>query len=306
MNVSFGVRRQSAATTALLILGFSLLSVPCANAQSLTETQLSSITIDQKLGATVSKNLWFRDETGRDVQLGDYLSKKPVVLVLGYYQCPMLCNATLNGMIQGMEDMRWSIGQDFEVIHVSIDPTEKPTLAAAKKATYLKRYGRKNAAAGWHFLTGDPADITKLAEQTGFRYSYDPTVKQYAHASGLIILTPDGVISKYMMGVEFPSNELYDALKAATKREVGSRIQEFFLLCFSHNPTKGKYGNTVMVGVRTLGVITLVALAWLMISLARRETKLSEPGHQASSPPDTKPAQETPSGVNAARSEEVT
>lgn len=261
--------------TRLLLLMLALLGPIgfSSRAQSLTESQLSGIGIDQKLGAKLSLNLWFRDENGRDVQLRSYFGQKPVVLVLGYYKCPMLCNATFNGMIEAMQDMGWSIGQDFEVVHVSINPNELPELAAQKKATYLKRYGRKNAGAGWHFLTGQQTQIQLLTEQTGFHYLYDPEVKQYAHPSALIILTPNGKISKYLTGVEFDSNQLYNALKSATQQQVGSPIQQLILLCFSHSPTKGKYGKTILFAARTIGVITLVLLGGLMVVLFRRDRK---------------------------------
>ena len=171
-----------------------------ASAQSLTDTQLSKIDFDQKLGSQISLNLWFHDESGKDVTLGDYFGRKPVILVIGYYKCPMLCNATFNGMVEALNDMRWSIGREFEIIHVSIDPTETSQLAAAKKKTYLKRYGRAGASDGWHFLTGDQRSIQLLAEQVGFRYVYDPQIKQYAHPGGLILLTPQGKVTKYFAG----------------------------------------------------------------------------------------------------------
>lgn len=248
-------------------IGFS------SHAQTLTEPQLGGINIDQKLGSKINLSLWFRDENGRDVQLSQYFGQKPVVLVLGYYKCPMLCNATFNGMIEAMQDMRWSIGQDFEVVHVSINPSEQPDLAAQKKATYLKRYARKNAGSGWHFLTGQQTQIQLLAEQTGYHYLYDPEIKQYAHPSALIILTPNGTISKYLTGVEFDSTELYSALKNATQQKVGSPIQQLILLCFSHSPTKGKYGHAVLFAARTIGVITIVSLGGLMIVMFRRDRK---------------------------------
>src|SRR5690348_3646919 len=172
-------------------------SVFTARAQSLTAAQLSNIRFDQKLGSQVSLDLAFRDETGKTVTLAEYFGKKPVILVLGYYQCPMLCTLTFNGMVEGLNDMKWSIGDEFNVVNVSINPRETPELAAAKRKNYLKQYGRPSAAAGWHFLTGDEPQIRKLADEVGFQYAYDPSVHQYAHPSGLTILTPDGKVSKY-------------------------------------------------------------------------------------------------------------
>jgi len=244
-----------------------------AGAQSLTVAQLSNITFDQKLGSQVSLDLHFRDETGKVVALGDYFGKKPVVLVLGYYGCPMLCTLTFNGMVEGMNDMKWSIGREFNVIHVSINPKETPALAAAKRQNYLKQYGRPEAAAGWHFLTGDEPQIRKLADEVGFHYAYDPSVHQYAHPSGLVILTPDGKVSKYFFGIKFLPPELYAALQNASKRDVGSPIERFVLLCFHYSPIKGKYGQLIMTIIRILAVATLVAMVWLFGAMIRRELK---------------------------------
>lgn len=255
--------------TALILLGLSCVSM--ASAQSLTENQLTDIRFDQQLGAQISLDLPFRDETGRTVTLAEYFGKKPVVLVLGYYQCPMLCTLTFNGMVEGMNDMKWSIGDEFNVVHVSINPKETPELAAAKRENYLKQYGRPSAAMGWHFLTGDEAQIQKLADEVGFHYAYDSSVEQYAHPSGLVILTPDGKVSKYFFGVKFSPPELFAALQDASKHNVGSPIQRLVLLCFHYNPIKGKYGAVIMMTIRILGAATLTGLAWLFIALIRSE-----------------------------------
>jgi protein SCO1/2 len=248
-------------------------AVLSAHAQTLNDAQLSKIDFDQKVGAQISLNLWFHDENGRDVKLEDYFGKKPVILVLGYYQCPMLCNATFNGMVEALNDMRWSIGKEFEVVHVSIDPTETSQLANAKKKTYLKRYGRAGAAEGWHFLTGQQHSIVSLTEQAGFRYAYDSHYKQYAHPGGIIILTPKGRINRYFAGVTFSPEQVFTALKDASHEQTGSRIKELFLLCFSHSPTRGKYGTTILYAARTLGVGTCVGLTFLITVLVRRERR---------------------------------
>jgi protein SCO1/2 len=245
--------------------------VTTSSAQSLTENQLSQISFDQRLNSQVSLDLSFRDENGKAVALRDYFGEKPVVLVLGYYQCPMLCTLTFNGMVEAMNDMRWSIGKEFTVVHVSIDPKETAVLAAAKKQTYLKRYGRAGAGAGWHFLTGDEPEIRKLADEVGFHYAYDASIKQYAHPSGLVILTPDGKVAKYFFGVTFSPAQVYAALQDASKRKVGSPIERLVLLCFHYSPIKGKYGALIMSVVRILGAVTLVGMMWLLIAMIRRE-----------------------------------
>ena len=241
------------------------------NAQALTDEQLSNIRFDQKLNSRISLDLPFHDESGKTVMLGNYFGEKPVVLVLGYYRCPMLCTLTFNGMVESMEDMKWTIGDQFNVVHVSIDPKETPALALAKKSTYLKRYGRPNAGTGWHFLTGDELQIKKLCDEVGFHYAYDPAVKQYAHPSGLVILTPDGKVSKYFFGVSFSSPELYAALQDASTHKVGSPIERLVLLCFHYSPIHGKYGVLIMTMLRVFGAATLGLMAWGFIVMVRRE-----------------------------------
>lgn len=242
-------------------------------AQSLTDDQLSRISFDQELNAQISLDLPFRDENGKTVTLRDYFGQKPVVLVLGYYQCPMLCTLTFNGMVESMNDMKWSIGKEFNVVHVSINPRETSELAAAKKQTYLRRYGRHGAGAGWHFLTGDEPNIRKLADEVGFHYAYDPSVKQYAHPSGLVILTPQGEVSKYFFGVSFSAPELFAALQNASERRVGSPIERLVLLCFHYSPIHGKYGALIMSVLRVLAVATLLGMAWFAFVMIRRERK---------------------------------
>jgi protein SCO1/2 len=258
------VRGPVAWTTLVILLWCALRFGVCA--QTLTSSQLAQIGFDQKLNSLVSLELSFRDETGKAVKLGDYFGRKPVVLVLGYYECPMLCTLTFNGMVESMAEIKWSIGDQFEVVHVSINPKETSTLAAAKKQTYLKRYGRPGAAIGWHFLTGDEYAIRQLAREAGFQYAFDPSIGQYAHPSGLIVLTPQGKIAKYLFGVKFSPNELYDALKTASESKVGSRIQQLVLLCFHYSPIKGKYGAAIMAVLRLLGAGTLLSLSWLLFS----------------------------------------
>lgn len=253
--------------------GLALLIAFSAAAQSLTDSQLTAIRFDQKLNAQVSLALQFHDENGRAVRLGDYFGQKPVILVLGYYECPMLCTLTFNGMVEGMNDMKWSIGDQFNVVHVSIDPKETPALAAAKKQTYLKRYGRAGAASGWHFLTGDDSAIKTLADEVGFSYAYDPAIHQYAHPSGLVFLTPEGKISKYLFGVKFLPSDIYAALQGASERKVGSPIERLVLLCFHYSPIHGKYSAAIIIVTRAFGVITLFAMAWFAIAMISRSKK---------------------------------
>ncbi len=239
------------------------------------------VAFDQKLGATVPLDARFRDEDGRLIPFGQTLAAgRPAILLLGYHECPMLCSAVLNGLIATLHDLKWTAGREFDLIDVSIDPAEPVSLAASKRRIYLKRYSRPGAAAGWHFLTaaesGDDRSIRQLADSIGFRYRYDPATKQYAHASGFAILTPDGRVSRYFFGINFDPAELHAALAAAGAREVSrTPIEQFLILCFHYNPIQGKYGALIMHLLRAGAVGTIVAMGagiyWLSRSPRRRE-----------------------------------
>ena len=237
----------------------------------LTDADLRKITFDQKPGAQISPELQVRDENGKPVKIGDYLGRRPVILVPGYYRCPMLCTLVLNGLVESMQDLRGNVGEEYDVVNFSIDPAETPALAAAKKASYLRSYGRPGAAAGWHFLTGDEATIRKLCDEIGFHYAYDPVAKQYAHPSGFVVLTPQGKIVRYFFGVDFPGKDLDAALVSASDNRTGSPIRELLLLCFHYSPVTGKYGNLILYSVRTCGIATLAILGVLIARGIRRK-----------------------------------
>jgi protein SCO1/2 len=264
-DLSFFIRVHLCSSVVSFAFAALLLVNHCrsASAQTLSNDALKRIQFDQKRGAQISLDLAFRDENGKTVRLGDFFGKKPAILVLGYYRCPMLCSFVLNGMIGSLQDIPWEIGNQFDIINVSIDPEETPALAAAKKESYVKRYGHSEAAAGWHFLTGDEPAIRKLADEVGFGYAYDAQSKQYAHPSGLVILTPDGKVSQYLSGVVFSTPQLNKALVTASSRQVGSPLQQLYLLCFHYSPITGNYGSLIMLVVRVTGVLTFVILAAL-------------------------------------------
>jgi len=252
--------------------------------QGLSDAELANIKFEQKLDSQVSLDLAFRDETGGNVRLGEYFGHKPVILVLGYYRCPMLCSLVLNGMVETLQDLRWTVGKEYEVVNVSINPSETPALAAAKKRTCLKRYGRAGASQGWHFLTGDEANIQRLADQVGFHFAYDNSTKEYAHPSGFIILTPQGRVARYFFGVQFSPRELYPALLSASSQTIGTRVQELVLLCFHYRPITSKYGALIMTCVRLMAVATVVGLGWLTIGMALREKSKTQSRSSASPP----------------------
>jgi protein SCO1/2 len=242
-----------------------------ATGQGISDENLSKLNFEQRLNQQVSLNLVFRDEEGSKIKLGDYLGKKPVILVLGYYGCPMLCTLVLNGLVSTLQDIKPTVGDQFEVINVSIDPHETTALAAAKKKSYLKQYGRHDAAKGWHFLTGEQPAIQQLAREVGFQYLYDVQSKQYAHPSGFIILTPEGKVARYFFGITYSNKELNTVLKEASSNKVGSPIHQLFMLCFHYSPITGKYGPMIMTIVRVCAVITLLWLGKAMVGTFRKD-----------------------------------
>jgi protein SCO1 len=257
--------------TALTIL--ALAGDPAAHAQSALPASLRDVGFDQRLGEQVPLELAFRDEAGNTVHLADYFHGKPVILVLAYYRCPMLCTEVLNGLVQALLEMPLDVGKDFEVLTVSFDPRETPELAAAKKRTYLERYGRPAAGDGWHFLTGDQESITALTQAVGFRYRYDAHNDQFAHVSGILVLTPDGKISRYFQAIRFSSRDLRLGLVEASANKVGSLQDQVLLYCFHYDPNEGRYGPTIMNFVRLGGVFTICAIGFLVFVLVRSERR---------------------------------
>jgi protein SCO1/2 len=239
---------------------------------------LGRIGIDQKLNSHVPLDLPFVDENGRTVRLGDFFGKRPVVLALVYYECPMLCTQVLNGLVTALGVMKFEPGREFDVVAVSFNPREGPGLASQKKANYLERYGRPHTADGWHFLTGSEDSIKKLTEAIGFRYEYDDNIKQFAHGAGIEVLTPHGVISKYFYGIEFSARDLRLGLIEASEERIGTAIDDFLLLCYHYDPATGKYGAAVMRMVRVGGVAFIVALvSFLTVSLRREKVQAAKP-----------------------------
>jgi protein SCO1 len=231
---------------------------------------LKEVTIEQRLNEQVPLDLVFRDETGRPVKLGEYFGEKPVVLSLVYYECPMLCNQVLNGLVGTLEAMSFTVGKEFNVITVSFDARETPELAAAKKKTYLKRYGRAEAAEGWHFLTGDQESIDRLTDAVGFRYRWDQQSNQFAHASAIMVATPEGKLSHYFYGIEYSARELRLSLVEASANKIGSPVDQLILYCYHYDPTTGKYGPVIMNIMRLGGIVTVVGLVALVLFLQRR------------------------------------
>jgi len=242
---------------------------------------LQEVGLDQKLNAQIPLNLTFKDESGRTVKLGDYFGSRPVILTLNYFECPMLCTEVLNGLTGALSTLNFSIGKDFDVVTVSFNPRDTPALASAKKANYVRRYRRDGAAEGWHFLTGNEPEISVLTRAVGFRYAYNKAVGEYAHASGIMVVTPDGRLSRYFYGIEYGPRDLKLALMESADRKIGSPVDQLLLACFHYDPASGKYSLAVMRVVRTAGVATLLMIGGTVVMLRRRERRGPPPSDRA-------------------------
>jgi protein SCO1 len=242
-----------------------------AAAQTVLPKALQNVGFDQRLNEQVPLELPFTDDEGERVTLRRYFGDKPVILVLAYYRCPMLCTQVLNGLVQGLREMPFTVGNEFSVVTVSFDPNETTDMAAAKKRTYLHGYGKPEAGAGWHFLTGDQQSIGRLTHAVGFRYAYDSLSDQFAHAAGIVILTPTGKVSRYFYDVHYSGRDLRLGLVEASHNKIGSPIDQILLFCFHYDPTAGKYGAAIMNFVRLGGVLTMVGLGLMIGLLVRGE-----------------------------------
>jgi protein SCO1 len=235
---------------------------------------LENVGIEQHLDAQVPAELTFTDDSGRAVKLGDYFGKKPLVLNLVYYNCTMLCGEALAGLSGSMKMIKFDAGNEYDVITVSFDPRETPQIAAVKKQEYLKRYGRPGAANGWHFLTGSADSINALTKAVGFQYQYDPKSNQYAHATAIMVLTPEGRISRYFYGVDFPPKDLRMGLVEASQNKIGNAVDQVLLYCYHYDPATGKYGAVVNNMLKIGAGLTIVLLGGMLLILFRMERSL--------------------------------
>jgi protein SCO1/2 len=240
---------------------------------------LSKIAIDQRIGQQVPLDLPFVDDNGKETKLGDYFGKRPVVLALVYYECPMLCTQVLNGLVSALGTMNLQAGRDFDVVAVSFNPKEGPGLAAQKKANYVHRYGRPDTANGWHFLTGTQESITRLTEAVGFKYAFDPNIQQFAHGAAIEVLTPTGLIARYFYGIDFSPRDLRLGLVEASNGHLGTVVDDVLLFCYHYDPATGKYGGSVLTLVRIAGIAFIVALAIFLTVNLRRDHALTA-GHR--------------------------
>ncbi len=264
--------KRSLVTPLVLLSGLWL---PAARAEDKSHLPpvLREVRFDQRLNEQVPLDLTFRDETGKAVRLGDYFGSKPVILVLAYYRCPQLCTRVLNGLVQALMHIPFDVGKEFNVLTVSFDPREKPELAAAKKKTYLERYGRAGAGQGWHFLTGDEPAIRRLTDAVGFHYTYDAKNDQFAHASGIMVLTPAGRIARYFYDISYSPRDLRLGLIEASANRIATPGDQILLFCFHYDPLEGKYGPAIINFIRLGGVLTVLSLGTFIGIMVRQERR---------------------------------
>ena len=244
-----------------------------AGAHEARPALLRDVGLEQRLDAQIPLALAFRDEAGTVVQLGEYCGARPVILILDYYQCPRLCPLVLDSLLASLRMLPLTVGKQFGVLIVSIDARDTPAVAAAKKAHYLERYGRPDTADGWHFLTGEPEAIQRLATTVGFRYTYDAATDQFAHAAGIMIVTPQGKLARYFYGIAYAPRELRLGLVEAAANHIGSPIDQLLLFCYHYDPLTGKYGLAIMNVIRLAGLVTVMGLGIFMGVMFRRDRR---------------------------------
>ena len=259
----------------LLLLGVGLaLGQPA----SMRPPVLKDVGIDQLLNNPVPPDLTFLDETGKTVRLGDYFGTKPIVLTLVYYDCPQLCNQVLNGLVGTLKTLPMEPNRDFIALTVSFDPKETPALATAKRKEYLDQLRKPQVADGWHFLTGEESQIVALTRAVGFRYVWDPVTNQYAHASGIMVLTPEGRVSRYFYGIEYAPRDLRFGLLDASAGKIGSLADQIILYCYQYDPTRGTYSLVLMRVLRIFAGMTLLSIVGLIFFLWRQSNKRAKGG----------------------------
>jgi protein SCO1/2 len=233
---------------------------------------LQFVGIEQHLNTEIPGDLAFRDELGNPVKLGDYFGQgRPVILNLGYYQCPMLCGEVLQGLTGSLKVLSFDVGKDFDVVTVSFDPHETPDMAATKKRDIMRRYGRAGADKGWHFLTGPAESINALTKAVGFQFQWDEKTQQYAHATTIVVLTPDRRVAQYFYGVEFPPKDLRLGLIEASQNKIGSFTDQMLLYCYHYDPRTGKYGAIIGRIMSIAGAATILFLGAFIFVLYRAD-----------------------------------
>ncbi len=244
---------------------------------TMTPPQLADVTFDQRLDAQLPAGAMFRDDEGKPVRLGDYFGRKPIVLTFVYFQCPMLCNQVMSDLTSALAVLKFDAGRDYDVVAVSFDPRDTPEAAKAKKTAFLERYKRPGTEPGWHYLTGDEANIRRVTDAAGFKYRFDAATGQFAHASGVLVLTPDGRISRVFYGLEYAPRALQFAIMESSSGKIGSPVDKLLLYCYHYDPATGKYGLMAMNLIRLGGAVTIVVLGVFMAVMWRRDRQQTAP-----------------------------
>lgn len=239
---------------------------------------LRNVGIEQRLGSQLPLDVSLRDETGKTVLLSRYFGQRPVILNFVYHKCPMLCPTVVDGLIQALNGLSFDAGKEFEVVTISIDPDDTSAVAAKKKSEYLRGYHRAGAASGWHFLTGDEAAIGKLTKAAGFDYNYDPESKQFSHAAGIMIVTPQGKLARYFYGIQYNPRDLRLSLVEASANKIGSPVDVLLLFCSRFDPNAGKYTVVVMRVIQLAGLVTVLGVGTFIGIMLRRERPATREG----------------------------
>ena len=276
------LRKESSITLKILLAGLIIAAIAIpAWSQGMVNGSMSppanmrppglqNVGIEQHLDEQIPADLAFRDESGKTVRLGEYFGSKPLILNLVYYQCPMLCGEVLSGLESALRVLKFDVGKEFDVLTVSFDPRETPAMATVKKAEFLKRYGRSAAEQGWHFLTGSQESIDALTKAAGFQYQFNKDSGQFAHATAIMILTPDGRISQYYYGVDFAPKDLRLGLIQASNNKIGNVVDQVLLYCYHYDPQTGKYGAVITRVLRLSAVATMLCIGILIAVMSAR------------------------------------
>ena len=271
------MRRASSIVFGLLVAAF-------VSAETARPPMLKDVAIDQRLGQSLPLDAIFQDEEGHAVRLGQYFLGRPVILVLAYYNCPMLCTQVFNGLTSSLRVLSFDAGKEFEVVAVSFDPNDRPADARAKKKPYVEQYGRPGAAAAWHFLTGSTASIERLTEAVGFHYKYDDSIGQFAHASAIYVATPEGKLSRYFYGIEYAPRDLRLGLIEASNHRIGNPVDQLLLFCYHYDPKIGRYSAAVLSFVRFGGIAAVLILSTFLAVMWRRDRR-RDTARTAGAPP---------------------
>ncbi|MCB0165784.1 MAG: SCO family protein [Anaerolineae bacterium] len=255
--------------TLVIAAGLVVPVSPAGAQEDLPQNLIRQVGFDQNLDAQVPLNLPFTDSEGHDVVLGSYFGQKPVILLLGYYECPMLCSLVRNALFDRLKTFDFTVGDEFELVVISIDPNETPKVAELKRRASIMEYERSTSADGWNFLVGPQDSIKQVADAIGFRYAFDANLDQYVHPSGIVILTPQGKVSRYLYGIEFPEKDLRLGLVEAADNQIGSPIDQLLLTCYHYDPVSGEYTLTIMNIVRVVGSLTVVVIGAALFKMLR-------------------------------------